>query len=46
MISADPRFDRIETLDVKVGGGSAIINLIIRMAGSGTIVPISFTIAM
>jgi hypothetical protein len=46
MINADPRFDRIETLDVTVGGGSATISMIVRMAGSGTQVPISFTISL
>jgi len=44
MVELDERFDRIETLQVGVLNGAASINLVVRMAGSGTLVPISFTI--
>jgi len=44
MIAEDPRFDRVENLSVKVGAGAANITLVVRMAGSGSLVPISFTI--
>jgi hypothetical protein len=44
MIDADTRFERVESLDVKVGNGTAQITLVVRMAGSGSLIPISFTI--
>jgi hypothetical protein len=44
MVSADTRFDRVETLDVKVDRGVVSISLVVRMAGTGTLVPISFTV--
>ena len=44
MVSADPRFSRVETLDVSVSQGSAIISLVVRLAGSGTALPLSFKI--
>ena len=44
VVGGDSRFSRIETLDVAVGQGSAIISLVVRLAGTGTQVPISFTI--
>lgn len=44
-ISADPRFDRIETLDVRRSAGNAYtIGMVVRLAGSGTLVPISFNV--
>jgi len=44
MVDFDERFDRIERLDVRLERGKANIALIVRMSGSGTLVPISFTI--
>lgn len=44
LIDADSRFDRIETLDVRVARGTAQINLVVRLAGTGSLVPISFTV--
>jgi hypothetical protein len=44
LVSADSRFSRIETIDVAVRQGSAIISLVVRMAGSGSLVPLSFTV--
>lgn len=44
MVDADTRFDRVETLNVKVDRGVVNINLVVRMAGTGTLVPISFTV--
>jgi hypothetical protein len=48
-IQADPRFDRIESLSVERNlAGSAVaynINLVVRLAGSNTLIPISFTVA-
>ena len=44
LVEADSRFSRIETIDVSVGQGSAIISLVVRMAGSGSLIPISFTV--
>jgi hypothetical protein len=44
LVNADSRFSRIETLDVTVSQGSAIISLVVRLAGSGSLVPISFTV--
>jgi hypothetical protein len=43
MVSADPRFDRIEQIDVRKGENNDMqIGLVVRMAGSGTLVPLSF----
>lgn len=44
LIDADSRFDRIETLDVRVSLGTAQISLVVRMAGTGSLVPISFIV--
>lgn len=44
LIDADSRFDRIETLDVRVALGTAQISLVVRMAGTGSLIPISFTV--
>ena len=44
MVSADSRFDRIETLNVSVEQGSAIISLVVRMAGSGSLIPLNFRV--
>lgn len=44
MINADKRFDRIETLNVAISGNSASIQLMVRLAGSGSLVPLSFTV--
>jgi hypothetical protein len=44
MVNADSRFDRVETLDVKVGNGVVNISVVVRMSGTGTLVPISFTV--
>jgi len=44
MVEFDDRFERIERLDVRVIRGQANIALLVRMAGSGSLVPISFTI--
>ena len=44
LIDADSRFDRIETLDVRVALGTAQISMVVRMAGTGSLVPISFTV--
>ncbi len=44
-IGADPRFDRIESLDVlRPTNNTITIGLVVRLAGSGTTVPISFNI--
>lgn len=49
-IEADARFDRIESLDVEYfGNGSAggvgyLISLVVRLAGGGKTIPISFTV--
>lgn len=50
-IQIDPRFDRIENLDIRYAVGSSSgsvgaiqIILSVRLAGSGTVVPISFTV--
>ena len=53
-ISADPRFDRVESLSVLggAGGGNAqnptvyAINLSVRLAGSTMVVPIAFTVTV
>lgn len=43
MIDADPRFDRIEQIDLQKGDKNDIrIGLVVRMAGTGTLVPLSF----
>lgn len=44
MINIDARFDRVETIDVKIDKRVAKISMVVRMAGSGTLVPISFTV--
>lgn len=49
MVAADPRFDRIESIDVKMnkqnrGMNVATISLVVRMAGSNTLVPIGFNV--
>lgn len=44
MVAADPRFSRVETINVTIDQGSAIISLVVRLAGSGSLIPISFTI--
>jgi len=44
LVSTDSRFSRIETLNVSVGQGSAIISLVVRLAGTGTLLPLSFTV--
>ena len=43
MIEADTRFDRIEQIDVKQGDKNDFrVGLIVRLAGTGTLVPLSF----
>lgn len=43
MINADPRFDRIEQIEVQRGDRTDIrIGLVVRMAGTGTLIPLSF----
>ena len=44
LIAEDPRFDRVENLNVSIAKGTVNIVLVVRMAGSGSLVPISFTI--
>jgi hypothetical protein len=46
MISSDPRFDRVEQLIVYVDKtiNAAVIKLTVRMAGTGSLIPISFSI--
>jgi len=45
MINTDQRFDRIEQLEVISNAPNAIaISMIVRMAGTSTLVPLSFTI--
>jgi hypothetical protein len=45
MVSADSRFDRIEQIDIRKGDVNDIrIGIVVRMAGSGTLVPLSFTL--
>lgn len=44
MVNADSRFSRIETLNVSVEQGSAIISLVVRMAGSGSLIPLNFQV--
>jgi len=44
LIRADKRFSRIETLNISVSGNKASITLVVRLAGSGTLVPLSFTV--
>lgn len=47
-IDADARFARVESLRVRYeiinGPASLIVNLVVRMAGSGTLIPLSFTV--
>lgn len=45
MINADGRFSRIERLDIVQPEGNRMdIKLVVRMAGTGTVVPISFSV--
>lgn len=44
MVAADQRFDRIEELDVVAKSNYVQIYLIVRMAGKGTRVPITFSL--
>lgn len=48
-IQADPRFDRVESLNVARAQSSTgvayNINLVVRLVGSSTLIPISFTVA-
>lgn len=44
MIEADNRFDRVENLGISQVDGSFLVNIEVRMAGTGTVVPISFTV--
>jgi hypothetical protein len=45
MINADSRFSRIETLDIsQPTGNQMVIRLSVRMAGTGTVIPISFSV--
>ncbi len=43
MVEADPRFDRIEQIDVVPAEQSGIrIGLVVRLAGTGTLLPLNF----
>ena len=44
LVNADSRFSRISSLDVTVDAGSAIISLVVVLAGSGTLLPLNFTV--
>lgn len=44
MVEDDPRFSRVEQLDVRVSNGTLTIALMVRLAGSGTLVPLSFSV--
>jgi hypothetical protein len=44
MVNADSRFSRVETIDVTVRQGSAIISLVVRLAGSGSLLPLNFAV--
>lgn len=44
MIENDSRFSRIEQLDVKLVQAAMMINMVVRMAGSGTLVPLSYSV--
>jgi len=44
MIEVDPRFERVETLRVSKSGSAMLVRLEVRMAGSGSVVPISFSV--
>ena len=44
MIEADNRFDRVENLGITSNEGALLVNLEVRMAGTGTVVPISFVV--
>jgi len=44
MIENDSRFSRIEQLDVKLVHSALTINMVVRMAGSGTLVPLSYSV--
>ena len=48
-IQADSRFDRIESINVERVAASTVaysINLVVRLAGSHTLLPISFAVAL
>lgn len=44
MVEEDARFSRVEQLDVRVASGTLTIALMVRLAGSGTLVPLSFSV--
>ena len=44
MIEADTRFERVESLQVSKSRGSMLVGLEVRLAGTGTVVPISFSV--
>jgi len=44
LVESDARFARVESLNVTVSQGSAIISLVVSLAGSGTVLPLSFKI--
>ena len=45
IVANDDRFDRIETISVNISLGSAIISLVVRLAGGGnTLLPINFIV--
>lgn len=44
MIEADNRFDRVENLGISQVDTAFLVNLEVRMAGTGTVIPISFTV--
>jgi len=49
MIEADARFDRIESIAVdriRTGPAGFVVQLVVRMAGAGTLVPISFNVSV
>lgn len=49
-IQADPRFDRVESLTVERHKDTTttayLVNLVVRLAGGNTLLPISFTVAV
>ena len=44
MIEVDPRFERVESLSVNKVGPTMIVKLEVLMAGSGSVIPISFSV--
>jgi len=44
LVAADSRFSRVENLNISFGQGYAIISMDVRMAGTGTLLPLNFTI--